>query len=111
MSDQITQGHSSRKSGGGKEAERGAEEGEQFEGPRSPQGELQTMQEKGVQVEGGFRGASAEFQSSSSSCAGGESAEWPLGVRKGFPEAPDINHLRLPGASPSEREPARLLLS
>lgn len=47
MSDQITQGHSSRKSGGGKEAERGAEEGEQFEGPRSPQGELQTMQEKG----------------------------------------------------------------
>lgn len=75
---------------------------------RPTQCELEKRQEKEVQTEGGFRGPSAEFQSS---CAGGESAERPLGVMKGFRKAPDINHLRLPGASPSARERLRLLLN
>lgn len=76
--------------------------------PQSPQCELEKMQEKEVQTEGGSRGASAEFQSSR---PGSESAKRPLGVMKGFREAPDINHLQLPGTSPSAREHLRLLLN
>lgn len=101
--------HSSRRSEGGEEQKRDEQRKEsRCEGPRSPQCDLEKMQEKEVQTEGGFRGASAEFQSS---CPGGESAEWPLGVMKGFREAPDINHLQLPGISPSAREHLRLLLN
>lgn len=66
--------HSSRRSEGGEEQRREEQRREEqrkesrCEGPRSPQCDLEKMQEKEVQT--------AEFQSS---CPGGESAEWPLG--------------------------------